>query len=421
MAEVKFNRRSLCKGESTMTEVNAKMFRVGSRDEVKWNGENIDNTPSGIQLIDIPEPRKDDIDVADPDTPTQSATVIIGHKKNFRLIVRQDSKLEAGVALLPRLGRIPGLFSGGGVTAVSGELAKIIRELITKVDLSVTGTATVKLYRNAKDGGGFTFVKGVADTVADAEVSKFGETDVNFIASTRVTSVGGANNYETDTSGQSKQVTAGSDNFIISDGTYMKLPPVTTGKFISISVTLQALIDPIVSQDNLNKYIDDIKKSLRSVGAVSGVGDNEKINSPQRKENETDASFAARAAAFGANILGALQAVLNAILESVKQRVVAALIVNTTLLLEIDSDPPQGVKDALAFFQDVEPIEKPGADFVIDLVGERERETSTVASPRLTSLRITENRPLSSEASLNANDAVKETLDRIMRTNLEGN
>ncbi|TNF65467.1 MAG: hypothetical protein EP298_12150 [Gammaproteobacteria bacterium] len=331
-----------------------KYFRLVKDKEMIWNGKNIDATPKGFGIWEVPRPRP--IKVVTADEKTTSAYINIDYDKNFKLLLKQNSRIETGVQLVADLMQIPGMTANGGAKKVATEIAGLIQKLISKVDIALIGTMTTTLYRTSEDGDELAHIRSSADTEVTGEVdpSHFG--GVKFTIKTDVSSPGGAGE-----AAESKRVKSynkpGNINDRVSDYVYIKLP--AEGKVpVTLTTTLEGSLEPVVEQKKVNELIDNIIKQLRSVGALEKVGTEEKVKSPKRASGESDATFSVKIAQFGAQLLTAFKAVLNAILDSVKSRIVGALVKQTNWQFTLAEEVPEHIKREFKLAMDPTPLKK---------------------------------------------------------------
>ena len=106
-------------------------FRISNKEALRWNGTNVDATPSGLSVTSIDKPES--IDVQDADKQLQSGYITLNYADHFTLALTQGSRLEAGVDLLRKLIALPSVASGGGSQAVAQALSTLVSAMLARV------------------------------------------------------------------------------------------------------------------------------------------------------------------------------------------------------------------------------------------------------------------------------------------------
>jgi hypothetical protein len=338
---------------TTVTGSGPQFFRITPKDAIVWDGRSYDATPTGIRVRDV---RRPEIDIQKgPDLPIPQGTVHMEYLDAYFVNVVQQSILQSLAGLASQIALTPQIFGGGGLTSVADHIQREINSRIRQIRVSKTTHSTTTVYRELpEDGREPMIVRAVAQTHGEAVIREQGNRVV------LSTDVHATNGVDVPMQHPRVEVTAeGATHMRVRDGELIRILPGGSSR-VTITVRLQAEIDSVIPADRMQEWTQTIVDQLR--GKLSGP--NDEANPPAGNDQASWREWMAK-------LVEVVEGILEALVASLAQRIVASSVSATTLeLVQYTGPVPPGVRElwALAPLEPAAPAE-PSIPAAVQLAG----------------------------------------------------
>jgi hypothetical protein len=291
-------------------------FRIKAKEEIGWDGESFDANPDGIHVRKV---RKPDIDIQTrADEPIPQGTVRFEYLDAFKIAVVQNSIFQALAGLAPQIALVPQVFAGGGVDAVARHIQHELNQRIRPVRVSLTTHSSAPVYRKLpEDGRDPMYVRAVAQTHGEVVIQEAG------VKVTLKTDVEAPNSFDVPIPQKEVSIpTQGTSHIMVQDGQLIRLLAGGSSR-VTVTVSLIAEIDAVIPPADVDKWLKRISEQLR---AKLRPDANDEVQPPAGADPQGWREWSAK-------LVDVLNEVLQAMAQSLAQRIVASSVSATTLEL----------------------------------------------------------------------------------------